>query len=334
MTTDHEQNEDRKLTEAEQTASVQGAINAGRAIDARNARADKERQAEDDRIADDAVAKGLAEEKKYVDPSSPEVIANLERENAERHASEGDTIAPYDLVPAQFKDIADGYHEDAVAIAKDAGIPASEMEVMLHLAIGGAMDAVSKDMAGALSPGQIPGVDLSNQQSCRTYLDRKYGTVEAKIIVERAVAEFNRLPRKVQEYLDHNDGSNQLLTNSPHLLLALAAKNLGWTRLSKESAAKELAKLQGKKLSAFDLEKRRILGHIVSRGQSADNQRLTEALAAKKAAKPTPTAEVKIRGDLDKLRRSEAYWKREHPAHTETVKQVNALFAQLHPETR
>ncbi len=196
--------------------------------------------------------------------------------------------------------LADAYTADAQAIAKDAGIPAQEMEVMLHLAIGGALDAVGQDASGALSVGQVPGVDLSNEQACRTYLSRKYGD-QAPIIVREAQAAFAKLPKDVQAYLDRDSGTGELLSNSPHVLLALAARNLGWTGLSRESAEKELAKLQGKKLSAFDLDKRCILNHIVGRGKSRDAKIST----AKPAAKAVPSA---IQKRIDAIRRDPNYY--------------------------
>jgi hypothetical protein len=324
-----EQQPDEKLTQEQQDRIVSGVVHAGKVGRIRAERADNEQRLEDDKIADAAV--DAAQEQPYPDPSNPEFPARIEREGAEQGAGE-DVIAPYEAVPGQYAELAAGYHQMATELSRDANIPAGEAEIMLHLAIGGAAEAVGRDLGAALSPGQVPGVDLSNRQQCLTYLDRKYGTTEAKIIVERAVAEFNRLPQKWRERLDHNDGTNQLLTNSPHLLLALAMRNLGWTRQSKEAAQAELAKMAGKKLSAFDLEKRRVLSHIVSRGQSADNKKLTAALAERKAKPLPPSAEQKVRADLADLRRNKAYFDRNHPSHREVVAQVVALTAKLHPE--
>jgi hypothetical protein len=239
----------------------------------------------------------------------------------------GEEIATYDLVPAQYKELADTYHADAVAIAKDAGIEAGEMEVMLHLALGGAMEAVSKDMGAALQVGQVPGVDLSNKQACVTHLTRKYGATEGQHIIARAQAEFAKLPQSVRDYLDNDSGTGELLTNSPHVLLALAMRNLGWTNMSKDRAEAELERMKGKPLNAFDIEKRRVLGHIVSRGQSGDNKKLTQALETKRASKPTPTAGIEKR--IKELRTHPAYFNRDHKSHKEIVQQVSELYAQL-----
>jgi hypothetical protein len=63
----------------------------------------------------------------------------------------------------------------------------------------------------------VPGVDLSNQQACMTYLKRTYGAMP-DTIVSQAQAAFRSLPKDVQAYLDHDNGTGELLTNSPHLL--------------------------------------------------------------------------------------------------------------------
>jgi len=231
------------------------------------------------------------EERKYVDPNSPEYLAQLEQEGAER-AELAAQIAPYELVPEQFKDEAAAYHEDISAIARDAGIPAAEAEVLLHLAMGDTLDAVSKDMSAVLSPGQLPGPNLANPQECRAILRNRFGDAAA-IIEKAAIEEFRSLPKSVQAYLDKDHGDGRLLTNSPSVLLMLAVKRLGWTRLSQESAQKELEKLNDKGRSLDPREQKRMLDltHKQSKLQELDSE-LSSAEASELSS-------LKRRGKLD-----------------------------------
>lgn len=306
---------------------------------------------------------------KHVTPA--ELVEHLDAENAEREegeaAEEADQIQPYELVPEPYKEIAAGYTEDMKGIARDAGIPVAEAEVLLHFIVGGAVEAVTHDVENtALAPGQVPGVDLSNKQQCMSYITRKYGK-EAPILIEKAVAAFKRLPKSAQDYLDHDRGTGELLTNSPHVILGLAMRELGYTRLTRDGAQRELtaldkkgaplsdaesrrmSELNGKAaqlaalkatlspaevselarlrargpLSAFDLDKRKILRHIISRGNSSDHKGLTKALQDKRAPKVGKTG---IEKQIAELRTHPAYFDASHASHKEVVAQVSELY--------
>ncbi len=208
------------------------------------------------------------EEKQYVDPNSPEYLAQLEQEGAERRELETQ-IAPYELVPQQFKADADAYRTDMVNIARDAGIPPAEAEVLLHLAIGDTMEAVSKDQNAVLGPGQLPGPDLANPRACMTILRHRFGETAAAVIVKTAQEEFRSLPQSVRDYLDHDNGDGRLLTNSPSVLLMLAVKRLGWTRISQEGAQKELNALNDKSKALEPAEQKRMNELVIKKQELA-----------------------------------------------------------------
>jgi hypothetical protein len=232
-------------------------------------------------------------------------------------------------VSHEYEGAALEYAKDAEAIAKVADIPLDEMNVLFNFVADGAIMAAEADRLAGLHPSQVPGPDISNRRACETILHRRFGNMASKVI-EDAVSEFKRLPESVQRWLDTDHSDGRLVSNHPELIIALALKKNGFTRLTPAAAQKELDSLRTQKLDALGKAKIKMLALIAAKGKTGEHQGLKDALSKKSAPKPTPTAESKIRGDIAALRRSEAYFRRDHPAHLETVRQVNALYAKLH----
>jgi hypothetical protein len=263
------------------------------------------------------------DKEEFVDPDK--LVEHLDRENAEGHEA-ADTIAPYELVsdPVHVR-LAGEYREDVQQMVKDGGVDAVAAEAVMHYVMGEHADAIAKDSQGALSQGQIPGPDLSSQSQCMTYLQRQFGTM-APEIVRQAQQAFKSLPADVQQYLDWDNGDGQVLTNSPHLLVALSLHNSGYTKMNREQAEKEIATLSAKpKRDALDMAKLKIARHVASRGQSADHAKLTKALAERGAPK-VPVSEIDKR--IKELRTHPAYFSKDHASHKEVVAQVSELYAQ------
>jgi hypothetical protein len=154
----------------------------------------------------------------------------------------------------------------------------------------------------------------------------------ANTIMDTAKAEFDRLPAKVKAWLEQDQGNGRRLGNHPDVVLGLALRP--FARLSAESAAKELATIRksaayqnGDKLA---VAKANMLQLVTNRTQQEAKKSSGQFLT--RTAKPAPSARESIQKNIDGLRRSPAYFDNGHAAHAETVRQVQALYAQLYPE--
>jgi hypothetical protein len=262
------------------------------------------------------------------------VLNAPEREAAPEPSEPADTIAPVQGISDKYHAAADAYLGDVQAIAKDMNVPASEAEVLFHFIAGRTVEDIEHDAHASLRPGEVAGPDLSNRQACETYLHRRYGTT-APAVIAAARKAFAALPADVQAYLDHDDGTGQLLTNSPSVIAGLAFFGGGYTKLSKEAASKELAQIresksfrQGDKLA---IDKAHLLSLIVNRNANTASKESLKPSAAPKAV--PPSAKSKLETELRSLRLDKAYSDRYAPNHKLVADRVAAIYQELHPES-
>jgi hypothetical protein len=182
--------------------------------------------------------------------------------------------------------------------------------------------------------GQVPGPNLANPEECRSRLLTAYGDM-ADAVMNAAKAEYDKLPQKVREWIDADQGNGRRLGNHPDVVLGLALRP--FARLSADAAAKELATIRksadyqiGNKLS---VAKANMLQLVVSRGAQPFQAPKPSGQFLTRTSKPAPSARESIQKNIDGLRRSPAYFDRSHAAHAETVRQVQALYSKLYPES-
>jgi len=267
------------------------------------------------------------DEDAFVDPSK--IAEHLDRENEAAHAA-ADTVAPYELLSnPSLQKLAGEYHQDVQAMVRDGGVEAVAAEAIFHYVAGEHAEAAEFDRVHTvLATGEIPGVKLNNPATTIAYLKRTYGSM-ADTIVENAQKAFRSLPADIQAYLDHDNGDGQLLTNSPHLLVALALHQSGYTKLTPEQAEKEIAHLQKGKMDALGLAKLKIARHVASRGKNREHQGLTQALKDKKNP-PKTVAVSKIDARIKQIRLDPHYHDRSsNPSlHKALVSEMAELYAQ------
>lgn len=243
-----------------------------------------------------------------------------------------DTIAPVEAISEKYQGAADAYLTDVQSIAKDMGMPAGEMEPLFHFIAGRAVEDIERDAHAGLAPGQVPGPDLSNRQACETYLHRRYGT-SASAVIAAAQAAFGKLPKDVQAWLDHDPGTGERLTNSPSVIAGLAFFGGGYTKLSKEAAAKELKTIrESKAFQAGDklsVDKATLLLLIVNRGAAKQDTASLNAPTQKPA--PVP-GRAKLEAEARTIRMDPGYIDRGRANHKQLVARMSQIMAELYPE--
>ena len=149
-----------------------------------------------------------------------------------------------------------------------------------------------------------------------------------------AKAEYDKLPAKVQAWIDQDHGNGHRLGNHPDVVLGLALRP--FARLSVDAAAKELATIRksaayqnGDKLA---VAKTNMLQLVTNRTPQGTPKPKSSGQFLTRTAKPAPSARESIQKNIDGLRRSPAYFDKGHAAHAETVRQVQALYRDLYPE--
>ena len=232
-------------------------------------------------------------------------------------------------VSKEYEEAARAYAADAAAIGKVAGIEPSEMNVLFNFIADGAVMAAEADAAAALHPSQIPGPDIANRRACETILHRRFGNMASRII-EDAVIEFKKLPASVQRWLDTDHGDGRLVSNHPDLIIGLALRKNGFSKLTPEAAERELNVLRGQKtLDALGKAKIRMLALVAARGKSSDHASLTEALKSK-GAKPALSTKSKLEAELKTIRLEKGYWDRSAANHKALTSRMAQIMAELH----
>jgi hypothetical protein len=199
-------------------------------------------------------------------------------------------------------------------IAGEMGMASEEAQVLLDFAIDGATQT-------------LEGLDTSNSDEVVAHLRSSYGATEADSIIAGAREGFKKLPEGVRAWLDRTTSDGQVLGSHPSVLVMLALWNGGYSRLTPERAAAELAQhRQSKSYMAgnrMTLDKVRLLGMIATRGSS------NELPMPVKAA---PAAKSQIQQRIDAIRRDPHYMG-ETKLRAALVAEMGDLYKQLHPET-
>ncbi|MEX2222664.1 MAG: hypothetical protein WEG40_12785 [Candidatus Rokuibacteriota bacterium] len=229
---------------------------------------------------------------------------------------------PDALTPSQ-QEVAKGYAEDIGFIAKDAGIPQAEAQVLF--------DVIADVNLTELTDGHA---NLANPQECMSLMNTRWGIEATKNIVAAAQDAVRRLPPRVRDYLDTPNAFNERLSNSPAVIFALAAWATGESRRSPEqarAALKELRKdpkyLAGDKLTR---DRANMMNRIASRAQAAHRE------VANKVNKPAAlTGRELTERKIAEIRRDPNYYKNDNPMlHKQLVGQMSELMRQLHPESK
>jgi hypothetical protein len=221
------------------------------------------------------------------------------------------TVTP--MLDASQTKIAEGYTADMSIIAGEMGIPQEEAQTLLDFVIDGAVQT-------------LEGLDTSNQEECVSHLKSLYGETSAAAIIQGARAGFAKLPEGIQAWLDQTTSDGQVLGNHPAVLSMLALWNGGYSKLTPERAAAELAQHRASKLYAsgdrLTLDKVRLLGQIATRGQSGE---------LPMPAKAAPVAKSQIQTRIDAIRRDPHYMG-DTKLRAALVAEMGDLYRQLHPE--
>jgi hypothetical protein len=167
----------------------------------------------------------------------------------------------------------------------------------------------------------LEGRDTTNSAEVVAHLSSSYGAIEADSIIAGAREGFKKLPEGVRAWLDQTTSNGQVLGSHPSVLVMLALWNGGYSRLTPERAAAELAQhRQSKSYMAgnrMTLDKVRLLG-IQS----------NEMPMPPKAA---PVAQSQIQTRIDAIRRDPHYMG-DTKLRAALVAEMGDLYRQLHPE--
>jgi hypothetical protein len=132
------------------------------------------------------------------------------------------------------------------------------------------------------------------------------------------------LPEGVQAWLDHTTEDGQVPGNHPAVLVMLSLWNGGYSKLTPEAAAKELAQHRASKSyiegNRMTLDKVRLLGLIATRGQDGEMPM---------PAKVAPAAKSAVQAEIDKIRSDKNYTSIDAKVRAPLVARINALYAQL-----
>jgi hypothetical protein len=281
---------------------------------------DKARIAQRD--AKRAAAAKAKEEDAASSKRAKDVVDELVKKDAitpesERPASGGPPVAlsvPPLLTASQLP-VAEGYTQDMGEIAAEMGMPAQEAQDLLNFVIGGATQT-------------LEGLDTTNREECVTHLKSFYGETAAETIIMGAQAGFQKLPPGVQSWLNQTTDDGQVLGNHPSVLVMLSLWNGGYSKLTPEAAARELAQHRATKEylagDRFKLEKVRLLTMIATRGQSEEMPMPAKA----EPKRPAPTSWVQV--EIEKIRANEDYTSMDSKKRKPLVERMNQLMAQLH----
>ena len=225
---------------------------------------------------------------------------------------------------------AEGYTQDMGEIAAEMGMPAEEAQTLLDFVIGGATQT-------------LEGLNTENKAEVIAHMHSIYGATNADAIIAGAKAGFAKLPAGVQAWLDQTTDDGQCLGNHPSVLVMLSLWNGGYSKLTPEAAARELAQHRATKEylagDRFKLEKVRLLTMIATRGQSDEMEMPSPrgGTPAPKGTKPTherlgaPQANQQtVQAEIAKIRADKNYTSMDSKLRKPLVERMAALQAQLH----
>jgi hypothetical protein len=220
---------------------------------------------------------------------------------------------------------AQAYAEDMGVATRLAGIPQGEAQVLF-------------EFVSTLATGQLEGLNTANEQEVQSHMANVYGSTTADAIIGAAVRAYKALPRDVQVWLDKPNDAGERLPNSPSVLSMLALYNGGYSKLSKDQAAKELQQIreskeyQGKP-SRLTLDKVLLLNLIATRGdESAVSRNLEMRADADKRAR-IEKAQKKagpIQKEIEALQRDPRRLSMDSKVRLPLVNRLEALRRQLH----
>jgi hypothetical protein len=269
---------------------------ARRTEDEKKAKESAESSARAKKVVDDLVAKDKAtpEDQKPAPGGPPVALA----------------VPP--MLTASQQPLAEGYTASMGEIAAEMGMAAEEAQTLLDFVIGGATQT-------------LDGLDTSNKEEVLTHLHSIYGE-QADGIIAGAQAGFKKLPEGVQIWLDRTTEDGQCLANHPSVLVMLSLWNGGYSKLTPERAAKELAQHRATKEylagDRFKLEKVRLLTMIATRGQ--------ESRELLMPAKTAPAAKSAVEQEIASIRKNPDYVGLDSKKRAPLVARMSALMAQLH----
>jgi hypothetical protein len=272
------------------------------------------------RLENEKAAKESAESSKRAKAAVDEVVERGEREGEEQKDEPqllkpgAFTLEVPDTLTESQKEVAAGYAEDVAAIATDAGIGQDEAQVILDTA---------RDIAATIMPnGDEP--NLANADECMSVMHSRWGEVATKELIADSNKAVARLGKDVEAWLNQPNEFGEQIGNSPAAVFALAMWQRGYTRMSPEKAASEVARLRGTKEYQSGDKKYTdavaLVSKIAARGQSRE------------LAMPRPTAPAArpaIQQEIDKIRQNPDYTSMDSKKRAPLVARVNALYAQL-----
>ncbi len=247
---------------------------------------------------------------KRAEEAVKEVIARGEQERHEENAPVALTVPP--LLTATQIPIAEGYTQDMGEIAAEMNMPAEEAQTLLDFVIGGATET-------------LEGLNTANTEEVITHLHNVYGETAAETIITGAQAGYKKLPPSVQAWLDQPNEFGERLSNHPAVLSMLSLWNGGYSKLTPEAAARELAQHRATKEyqagDRFKLDKVRLLTMIATRGQS-------EEMAM--PAKAAPAAKSAVQQRIEAIRKDPGYTSMDSRVRKPLVDEMSRLMAQIH----
>ena len=216
------------------------------------------------------------------------------------------------MLTASQQPIAEDYTASMGEIAAEMGMPGEEAQLLLDYVIGGATQT-------------LDGLDTSNKEEVISHMHSIYGQTAAETIIAGAQEGFKKLPPGVQAWLDRTTDDGQCLANHPAVLSMLALWNGGYSKLTPEAAARELAQHRASKEylagDRFKLDKVRLLTMIATRGQSEEMPM---------PAKVAPAAKSAVQKEIDAIRANPDYVGLDSKKRKPLVEHMAALQAQLH----
>ena len=266
------------------------------------------------------VSAGTSTEAPAVEDVSPAEKVESEPTDRATPPSNPTTIAPLEGISEKYAPLAAEYQADLAAIADEhSSLPPGELSTLFAF-VGGraAADMAREEQGSTLYNGQVGGPNLANADECRHRLMTAFGDM-AGAIMNAAKTECDKLPAKVRQWLDADQGNGRRLGNHPDVVLGLALRP--FAKLSADAAAKELATIRssadyqmGNKLS---IAKASMLQLVVERGKNAAPDPKPQApgiispkpghtWGTRDAAYPTQgtDAAAKLRAELNTLSRS------------------------------
>lgn len=250
-----------------------------------------------------------------------------EEEGAEEKPTEPGKPAFELTVPetltASQQAVAAGYAQDVARIATEHSIPQEEAAVIYETAM---------DIAATVMPsGEEP--NLANRDECMQVRNGRWGTEATKELVADANKAVARLGADVRAWLNTPNEVGEVIGNSPAAVYALAAYQRGYTRMSPEKAASEVARLRGlKQYQAGDkvfTDQVALLSKIAHRGKSNELKMPAKTPVVKSGA---TMGREKLDAEARTIRQDKGYWDKSAPNFRALQARVGEIMRELADE--